>query len=137
MNPNTLKSIGAVIGGLIFIMVTHTATDAVFESAGVIPKGHLNVGTGLILFVVLYRVLWSLLGCYMTARIAPSAPMKYALILGAIGTVLSIAGAIVTMNMDLAPAWYGWMLAVTALPVAWVGGRLALRSTRNAAQHAS
>jgi hypothetical protein len=137
MNKNTLKSIGAVIGGLIFIMITHTATDAVLESAGILPKGHLHVGTGLILFVVLYRLLWSMLGCYITAKIAPSAPMKHALILGVIGTVFSIAGAVVTMNMDLAPVWYGWMLAITALPAAWVGGKLAMINTGRATQHVS
>jgi hypothetical protein len=137
MNRNTLKSIGAVFGGLLFIIVTHTATDAVLESAGVLPNGHLNVGTGLILFVILYRALWSMLGCYMAARVAPSAPMKHALILGAIGTVFSIAGAVVTMSMDLAPAWYGWMLAVTALPVAWLGGNLALLNATTSAKDIS
>jgi hypothetical protein len=67
-----------------------------------------------------------LAGCYLTAKLAPGNPMKHALILGGIGTVLSAAGAIATANMNLGPAWYAWSLVVIALPVAWLGGKLYL-----------
>jgi hypothetical protein len=131
MKRNILKSIGAVIAGLIFIVITHTAIDAILESTGVLPKGHLYVGTGLILFVIFYRAVFSLLGCYLTARLAPQKPMKHALILGAIGFVLSAAGAIATADMNLGPAWYAWSLVVISLPIAWLGGKLYLRRNQN------
>ena len=54
MNKTRLKSIGAVLAGVGFIVITHTGTDAILESAGVLPKGHLFVGTGLILLVLGY-----------------------------------------------------------------------------------
>jgi MFS-type transporter involved in bile tolerance (Atg22 family) len=133
MNKNIFKSIGAVLAGLIFIGITHTAIDAILESAGVLPKGHLNVGTGLILFVILYRAMFSLLGCYLTAKLAPKDPMKHSLILGGIGTVLSAVGAIVTLNMNVAPAWYGWSLVVIALPIAWLAGKMYLARNQNEA----
>ncbi len=116
------KSIGAVLAGFIFIVITHTATDAILEGAGVLPKGNLFVGTGLILIVIGYRAVFSLIGCYLTAKLAPRHPMKHALILGLIGLVLSSVGAIVAA--DLGPAWYAWTLAVIALPIAWLGGKL-------------
>ena len=125
---STIKSIGAVIAGLVFIGITHTLTDAILESLGVLPKGHLNVGAGLILFVICYRFILSIAGCYLTARLAPNNPMKHALILGSIGVVLSAAGAIATAGMNLGPAWYAWSLVVTALPAAWIGGRLFIAS---------
>ena len=125
---STIKSIGTVIAGLVFIGVTHTATDAILESLGVLPKGHLNVGSGLILLVICYRFILSIAGCYLTARLAPTNPMKHALILGSIGVVLSAAGAIATAGMDLGPAWYAWSLVVIALPAAWIGGRLYIAS---------
>ena len=124
MNKNIWKSIGAVLAGLIFIGVTHSAIDAILEGAGILPKGHLNVGAGLILFVVLYRAIFSFAGCYLTAKLAPVNPMKHSLILGGIGTALSAAGAIVTANMNIAPAWYGWSLVVIALPLAWIAGNV-------------
>lgn len=124
MKKNTGKSIGAVFAGLIFIVVTHTGTDALLEAIGVLPKGHLNVATGLVLVVLLYRAVFSFLGCYVTAKLAPQNPMKHSLILGSIGVVLSSAGAIATANMNLGPAWYAWSLAGISLPVAWLGGKL-------------
>src|SRR5574341_467397 len=122
MNKTMLKSIGAVLAGFIFIVITHTATDASLEGAGVLPKGNLFVGTGLILLVIGYRAVFSFIGCYLTAKLAPHKPMKHALILGLIGLVLSSVGAIVAA--DLGPAWYAWTLAVIALPIAWLGGKL-------------
>jgi hypothetical protein len=130
MGNSILKSIGAVVAGLIFIGVTHTATDALLEGIGVLPKGHLNVGPGLILLVIFYRAVLSLAGCYLTAWLAPNQPMKHALILGGIGTVLSAVGAIATADMNLGPAWYAWSLVVIALPVAWAGGKLYVSRTK-------
>jgi hypothetical protein len=122
MNKATLKSIGAVLGGFIFIVITHTGTDAILEAAGVLPKGNLFVGTGLILVVLGYRAFFSLIGCYLTARLAPHKPIKHALILGTIGLGLSSVGAIVAA--DLGPTWYAWTLAAISLPIAWAGGKL-------------
>lgn len=122
MNKMLLKSIGAILAGLIFIVITHTATDALLEKAGVLPKDNLFVGTGLILLVIGYRSVFSFIGCYLTAKLASRKPMKHALILGLIGLVLSSVGAIVAA--DLGPAWYGWTLAVISLPLAWLGAKL-------------
>jgi hypothetical protein len=51
--------------------------------------------------------------------------MRHAMIGGAIGFVLSTAGAIAAMTMaDLGPNWYPISLALTALPCAWLSGKL-------------
>lgn len=91
------------------------------KARGCCPKD-LFVGTGLILIVLGYRAVFSFIGCYLTAKLAPRHPMKHALVLGLIGLVLSSIGAIVAA--DLGPAWYAWTLAVIALPIAWLGGKL-------------
>lgn len=122
MNKTLLKSIGAVLAGLIFIVITHTGTDAILKGAGVLPPSHFFVGTGVILLVIGYRAVFSFIGCYLTAKLAPRHPMKHALILGLIGLALSSIGAIVAA--DLGPAWYAWTLAVISLPIAWLGGKL-------------
>lgn len=119
---NTLKSIGAVFAGLVFIGFTHTGTDSILKGLGVLPKEHLFVGTGLILAVLGYRAVFSLAGCYLTAWLAPQNPMRHALVLGGMGVVLSTIGAIV--GKDLGPAWYAWTLAAISLPIAWLGGKL-------------
>jgi hypothetical protein len=123
-NMNTLKSIGAVLAGLIFIGVTHSAIDAMLEAVGVLPKDNLYVSTPLILFVIFYRALFSLFGCYLTAKLAPKNPMTHSLILGGIGTAGSLAGAIITADMNLGPAWYAWSLVIIAMPIAWLAGKI-------------
>lgn len=119
---NMFKSIGAVLAGFIFIGITHTSIDAILESAGVLPKGNLFVSTWLILFVIGYRAIFSLAGCYLTAWLAPNYQMRHSIALGVLGAVLSSIGAITMGN--LGPAWYAWTLAVIAIPIGWLGGKL-------------
>ena len=71
-----------------------------------------------------YRILYGILGSYITARFAPNKPMAHSLLSGVIGTVIGTLGVIATLPMHLGPAWYPIGIAVTALPCAWVGGLL-------------
>lgn len=124
---NILKSIGAVMAGLVAIFVLSYATDAVLEAVGILQAGApLPMrGAGLLITAILaYRLVYSVAGCYIVARLAPSHPMRHALILGGLGFVMSIGGAIVAAQQSLGPAWYAWGLVVFALPCAWLGGRL-------------
>jgi hypothetical protein len=71
-----------------------------------------------------YRIIYTVLGSYIAARLAPFSPMLHAWVLGVIGFVIGTAGAIATIPLHLGPAWYPIAIAVTALPCAWLGGRL-------------
>ena len=122
MNNTFLKSAWAILAGLLLIIILSVAFDTILKLAGILPWDHLFVSTGLILFVIFYRAVFSLAGCYLTAKLAPRNPMKHAIILGIIGTVLSAVGAV--LAADLGPVWYAWTLAVIAIPIAWIGGKL-------------
>ena len=122
MNNTIFKSVGAVLGGLIFIVITSTVTDALLENAGVLPQDNLFVGPGLILTVLGYRAVFSLVGCYLTARLAPRKPMAHALSLGVIGVIFSAAGTIAMA--DLRSAWSGWKMTALTMPIAWLGAKL-------------
>lgn len=122
---NILKSIGAVLAGLVFIFITHSVTDFLLESFGIFtPPTQRFDTTWMVVTAVIYRAAFSVAGCYLTAWLAPSKPMLHALILGGIGLVLSTVAAIVTIPMDLGPAWYPIALAVISLPCGWLGGKL-------------
>ncbi|HJR03382.1 MAG TPA: hypothetical protein VKA83_17230 [Methylomirabilota bacterium] len=119
------RSAGAVLAGLIAIVALSLGTDQVLHSLAVYPPwGQPMREPGLNLLALSYRIVYGVLGSYLTARLAPRAPMRHALILGAIGLVLSTAGAVVGIRMDLGPAWYPILLALTALPCGWAGGAL-------------
>jgi hypothetical protein len=122
MARNKLKSFSAVLAGFVVIVVLSVGTDFLLKALDVLPYDHLFVSTGLILFVLGYRALYSLIGCYLTAKLAPQKPMKHALYLGVLGLVISSIGAVAASH--LGPVWYGWTLAAISLPIAWLGGKL-------------
>jgi len=125
---NILKSIGAVLAGLVFIVISHTAVDKILEGLGIFPPPDQGLHVSWMLALALtYRVLLSIAGCYFTARLAPSRPMVHALILGAIGVLASAAGIPMAMSQNLSPVWYPVSLAILSLPCAWIGGKLADR----------
>lgn len=120
---NPWRSIGAVLAGLLTILVTHMGTDHVLHVTGVYPPyGEPMTDTELYVLALGYRIVFSVLGCYVTARLAPRNPMRHALILGGIGVVLSTAGAVAMW--DFGPNWYPVSLILIAMPCAWAGGRL-------------
>jgi linoleoyl-CoA desaturase len=58
------------------------------------------------------------------ARLAPDQPMKHAMALGYVGTVLGLVGLAVTWGKGLGPNWYPIALVVLAVPQCWAGGKL-------------
>ena len=129
---NILKSIGAVLSGLIFIGISHTAVDKILEGLGIFPNPDQGLHvTWMLVLAFAYRAVLSIVGCYITAVLAPSRPMLHALILGFIGLVISTIAAINFIPMNLSPAWYPIALAVVSVPCAWIGGMLAERRTQN------
>jgi hypothetical protein len=126
-----LKSIGAVLAGLVFIIFTHTLTDTILEGAGIFPPADQGLHvTWMLIFALFYRIILSIIGCFITAKLAPSNPMKHALILGLIGVFASTAGAVFALRMDLADTWYPIALVLVSIPCAWLGGRMAERNAK-------
>lgn len=126
MTKNTWKSIGAVLAGILVGAVLSLGTDVVLHVAHVFPPWDQPVSNALLLLATAYRTVYSIAGSYVTARLAPNRPMLHALMLGAMGLVVCIVGAVVTWNKGPAfgPHWYPVALIVLALPQCWVGGKL-------------
>lgn len=124
MSKNVLKSIGAVLAGFIVGAVLSLATDVVLHAAGVYPPWGQVVSDPILSLATAYRTVFGVVGAYVTARLAPDRPMLHALVLGALGFVASLLGAVLTWNKGPAygPHWYPVALVVLALPTAWLGG---------------
>jgi hypothetical protein len=83
---------------------------------------------GLNLLALAYRIVYGIIGGYIAARFAPHSPMRHSLVLGIIGLVLGTLGAIGAIAKgDMGPSWYPILLALTAVPTAWLGGLLYIR----------
>ena len=119
------RSAGAVAAGFIVTAALSLGIDEVLHLAGVYPPWGQPMSDGLFGLATAYRVAVTILGGYITARMAPQYPMKHVMILGAIGLVAATAGLAATWNRpELGPKWYPIALVVTALPCVWAGGRL-------------
>ena len=128
-NKRLGRSVGAVVAGFVTVFVLSLAVDQVLHVLNVYPPwGQPMFDPELNALALSYRIVITILGGYIAARLAPHSPIKHAVILGAIGTVFATLGAVVTITKyDLGPDWYPVLLAVTALPCSWLGGYLHVR----------
>jgi hypothetical protein len=118
------KSIWAVAAGVLFIVVASTLVDIVLHLTDVFPPMDQPIDDALALLATSYRVVISIGGAWLTARLAPNQPMKHALILGYVGVALGLVGLVATWNLGLGPRWYPIALVVLAIPQCWVGGKI-------------
>jgi archaemetzincin len=121
-----LRSIGAVLAGLLAIIILSIATDQALHATGVFPPFGQPMADALFLVATAYRIVYGVAGSYIAARLAPERPMQHALAYGVVGLVISTAGAVATWNEGPAfgPRWYALAIIAIALPCAWAGGRL-------------
>jgi hypothetical protein len=119
------RSIVALLGGFVAVVVLSIGTDVVMIKMGVFPKLGDPMADNLLLLATTYRTAIGVAGSYITARLAPFRPMFHALLGGVVGLVLSTAGAVGTWNQPVAIGhhWYPLALIATVMPTAWAGGK--------------
>lgn len=127
-----LRRTGAVLAGLLLIVVLSSATDAVLHATGIFPPLGQPMGDALWLLATAYRIVCGVAGGYLAAQLAPDRPMMHALVLGVVGLALATAGAVATWNEGPAfgPKWFSFSLIPVALLSAWAGGWLFGAPTR-------
>jgi hypothetical protein len=120
------RTILALVAGVVVIVGLSTATDELLERAGLVPTGQQSWSANLFFLAIVYRCVYAVLGGYVTGRLAPSAPVRHAIVLGVIGIVANFAGVVATMSHpELGPVWYPLILLASSVPCCWLGGRLA------------
>jgi len=119
------RSTGAVLAGFVAVFVLSLGTDEVLHVLQVYPPWIQPMyDPGLNLLALAYRMVYGVLGSYITARLAPHAPMRHVWIGAIIGFVLSSGGVMAALRMKLGPVWYPVALALSVFPTAWLGGML-------------
>ena len=120
------RSIGAVLAGLLAIVVLSVVTDLILHVTGAFPPPGQPMAAGLWVLAACYRFVYGVAGCWLTARLSPGRPMADALVLGVIGTAIGIAGTIATWGRGpgFGPAWYPIVVAAIPIPCAWLGATL-------------
>jgi hypothetical protein len=80
----------------------------------------------MLVLALVYRSLTTILGGYITARLAPTSPMRHVYALAVLGFVGGVAGAI--NGWGYGNHWYPVLLAVTGPLFVWFGGKWQTRS---------
>lgn len=126
----TLRSLLAVGAGIVVTVVVTTLVDILLHVAGIYPPIGEPLTNTLSALALSYRIVITIAAAWLTARLAPARPMKHAIVLGVIGTLLGVVGVIVTWNQGLGPRWYPIAVAALSIPQCWAGGWLHERQSR-------
>ena len=116
------RSVWAVVAGVLFVIGVTTGVDIVLHATNALPPWGEPMDDATSVLALSYRIVISVAGAWLTARLAPASPMKHAMALGLVGVVLASLGAAATWNLDLGPRWYPVSLIVLAIPQCWAGG---------------
>lgn len=129
-----LRSIGAILAGLLANIVIVGAIDAALRAASVYPAMFQPMTERQWALALSYRLLFLLAGGYLAARLAPARPMRHALILGLIQTLLSLLFVLANWSKpEFGPHWFALGVTVAGIPLAALG---ALPTSRHpAANH--
>ena len=121
-----LRSVLAVVTGFLSVALLSLATDQVLHVLEVYPPwGEAMWNPCLNLLALSYRMIYAVVGGYLTAVLAPHSPMRHVVVVGILGLIAGTAGAVAAINMaDLGPKWYPIALAISAFPTTWLGGVL-------------
>ncbi|TGL56996.1 hypothetical protein EHQ58_15530 [Leptospira ognonensis] len=117
-----LKSIGAVFTGLFVVFALTHLTDHILERENLMLIPFDKNPFWLMLVVTAYRLVYVAVGSFLTAYLAWGRPILHAMILGSIGCLLGIAGAIAMW--DQGAHWYPVTLVILGWPAAFIGGKL-------------
>ena len=127
------RSILAIVAGFLVIGALAVGTDlavmkmfpAYFDANGA------TTHPAFLAAALVYVAVYATFGCWLAARLAPSQPMKHALVLGALGLAFNIMGSIA--RWETAPVlWYHAIGLTTTMIWAWLGGLIRERQIENA-----
>jgi len=127
-NHPRLRTAGALIAGFLTVALLSTAADAALHAMNYYPNDGTAGSDPELAFALAYRTLFTVLGGFVCAWLAPSHPVRLATILGAIGTLP--AGLGVVAMWSLGHHWYAISLAILAIPSTALGGWLFARFAR-------
>jgi hypothetical protein len=123
-----LRTGGALIAGFVAVVALSTAADTLLHALNYYPNDGTVASDPELAVAVAYRTLFTVIGGFVTAWLAPSYPLRLATILGAIGTLPAILGVVAMWSVG--HQWYGISLAVLALPSTALGGWVFTRFAR-------
>lgn len=120
-----LKNAGAVLAGVLTVIILSIGTDTILESAGIFPPFGQELTTWMLLLALAYRCLFTIAGGFVTAKLSQQTPIRNVKILAIIGVIGGALGVIA--GWDLSAHWYPIAIFLTAYPLTILGGKICLK----------
>jgi hypothetical protein len=121
-----VKSIAAVLAGLLAVTVLSVGADLIMHATGIYPPWGEPMSDSKFALATGYRMVFAVAGSYLSAQLAPVKPMQHAVALGVVGVVFALIGTIATWNggPEYGRKWYPITLILISIPCSWLGGKL-------------
>jgi len=121
-----VKSIGAVLAGLVAVTVLSLGADFLLHATGVYPTWGESMGDSQFALATAYRSVFAVAGSFISAQLAPVKPMQHAVALGVVGFLVALVGTILTWDggPEYGRKWYPITLVLIAIPCGWLGAKL-------------
>ena len=133
MHRKGVRLIISIITGIVFTVLWSIGTDLLMVKLGVFPSlesDAMSYNSSLLSIAFIYRSIYGIVGAYIGSVIAREQYMRSVLISGGLGFVVSLMGLVLTWGKSV--AWYPIMLTLTAMPFAYIGGKIyAVMQQRN------
>lgn len=126
------RRVGAVLGGFFATALLSVGTDTVMHATGLFPPWDVRMSDGLFGVAATYRAAYTVVGGWVTARLAADRPMHHAWALAGLGTLGGVGGLVAWSQGGeaMGPLWYAVSILVSAVPCIVLGGWLASRGAR-------
>ncbi len=124
--PSPPRSTRAVAIGFAVVAVLTLAGYIAARILGLLRPGIVPPDHDLFLFNLCY-LLFAMIGGCVTAHLAPEDPRSRSITLGVILTVLALPASVAQSFAGYGPDWFGWLLVLSGLPGAWLGGKILFR----------
>jgi hypothetical protein len=117
------RSILAVIAGfaLTGLLIGGTTAALIAGSPASFDARNAPTTLGMLLLMHAYVAVYATLGCWLAARLAPSRPMRHAMIVGVLGVLVNLANPNI---WSIYPLWSNVVSITTPLLWGWLGGTI-------------
>lgn len=128
LRPGWLGTFAAIFAGFAVTFILSVVTDGIMHAAGWFPPLGEGMSDSLFAVAASYRALYTILGGYVTARLAPARPMAHVaalIVLGLIGGFIGVWVYATGEAGTMGPAWYAYSIPLMTIPCIVLGAALA------------
>ena len=125
------RSILAVVTGFVLtgLLIGATTFFVVSSNPGAFDARNAPTTLGMLLVMHAYVAVYATLGCWVAARMAPSRPMRHAMIVGVLGVIVNAANPSIWSTY---PLWSNVVSIGSPLLLAWLAGTIRERQLASA-----